>query len=441
MLALLVVAGVVLAVAISVDSDSSSTPASTAPPRPQPVVFSPEVAPVGAAAPQPTAAGVTAAITPAVRAPALGTVTGQVADAITGEVLWSQDPARPVTPASTTKILTAAAALLTLPADQRLTTTVVVDAAGRAVLVGGGDPTISTRPIGADTLFTDAARIADLAAQIKKSGVRVTSLAVDTSRFTGPDFAPSWERADIAGGSIAPVQAVMTDSGRIQPTDISPRTPAPALAAGRALADALGLPDATVSTALAPAAARQIASVRSAPLMTRLRDMMVQSDDVLAETIAIEVAQATGGQPSLEGAATAVPSVLRGAGIDLTGVSLADTNGLSTDNRIPAVILDKLLLAAAGSGNAKLRPLLDLLPISGATGTLSERFAGSATSAAGWVRAKTGTLTGVNTLAGIVQTKDNRVLTFTLMSTGTSPDQARPALDTVVSRLRACGCR
>jgi D-alanyl-D-alanine carboxypeptidase/D-alanyl-D-alanine-endopeptidase (penicillin-binding protein 4) len=171
--------------------------------------------------------------------------------------------------------------------------------------------------------------------------------------------------------------------------------------------------------------------------------MLVDSDDVLAETLAIEVARAKNLPASLAGATTAVTSVLRDAGFDMSQVTLRDTNGLSVQDRIPAGVLDGLLRAAAGTQNPKLRPLLDMLPIAGATGTLSDRFSsvsGVAT-AAGWVKAKTGTLTGVSGLAGIVQTRQNRVLTFALLSSGTNPADARPALDAVAVRLRDCGCR
>jgi len=57
------------------------------------------------------------------------------------------------------------------------------------------------------------------------------------------------------------------------------------------------------------------------------------------------------------------------------------------------------------------------------------------------VRAKTGTLDGVNTLTGIVQTADGKVLAFALMSNGSQIDQGRAALDNVAAALRGCGCR
>ncbi len=84
---------------------------------------------------------------------------------------------------------------------------------------------------------------------------------------------------------------------------------------------------------------------------------------------------------------------------------------------------------------------LDGLPVAGGTGTLADRFDPTTNPGAGWIRAKTGTLTGVSSLTGIVQTIDGRVLSFALMSGGTSPADARPALDDVAGDLRECGCR
>jgi D-alanyl-D-alanine carboxypeptidase/D-alanyl-D-alanine-endopeptidase (penicillin-binding protein 4) len=57
------------------------------------------------------------------------------------------------------------------------------------------------------------------------------------------------------------------------------------------------------------------------------------------------------------------------------------------------------------------------------------------------VRAKTGSLTGVNSLAGIVLDKDNRPLVFAFLTSGTTSTTARPALDRVTAALRGCGCQ
>jgi D-alanyl-D-alanine carboxypeptidase/D-alanyl-D-alanine-endopeptidase (penicillin-binding protein 4) len=111
------------------------------------------------------------------------------------------------------------------------------------------------------------------------------------------------------------------------------------------------------------------------------------------------------------------------------------------------VLAEVLAVAAAPDGKdprtAKLRPLLgDLSVAGGSTGRLVSRYtSGPEEAGKGWVRAKTGTLSGVNTLAGVVLDKDGHLLVFALMSLGSESDAARSALDAVVAELRGCGCR
>lgn len=436
-LALIATGSVVLALRLD---DSDDLPPGI-PPQPAAIAVNPQIQPVVATAPEPTPAGVQAAITDAVRAPALGEFTGQISDALTGQILWSDNPATPRTPASNTKILTAAAALLALPHDKRLDTTVVAGPNGEAIIKGAGDPTLSAQPTGTDTFYTDAPRIADLAAQIRKSGVTVTSVAVDTSAFSGPTMERTWDRQDIAGGDIAPIESLMVDGARTDRlNEYSSRTAQPAQAAGAALAEALGVTTA-VTTTTAPATGQVIASVKSAPLVTRVNDMMRYSDNVLAETLSMELSVARGGPATIAGGVDAVEAVLREKGFDLTGVTLRDASGLSYANNVPAALLDTLMTAASGPAQPLMRPMLDGLPVAGGTGTLADRFDPTSNPGAGWVRAKTGTLTGVSSLTGIVQTVDGRILSFALMSGGTSPADARPALDDVAGDLRECGCR
>jgi D-alanyl-D-alanine carboxypeptidase/D-alanyl-D-alanine-endopeptidase (penicillin-binding protein 4) len=71
---------------------------------------------------------------------------------------------------------------------------------------------------------------------------------------------------------------------------------------------------------------------------------------------------------------------------------------------------------------------------------LADRYVGPAAAGRGWVRAKTGTLTGVNSLAGTVLDADGRVLVFALMSNGPDPVSVRPRLDALAAELRTCGC-
>lgn len=54
----------------------------------------------------------------------------------------------------------------------------------------------------------------------------------------------------------------------------------------------------------------------------------------------------------------------------------------------------------------------------------------------GWVRAKTGTLTGTNALVGTVTAQSGRVYTFALLSNGSDILAGREALDEFASALR-----
>ncbi|MFF2086709.1 D-alanyl-D-alanine carboxypeptidase/D-alanyl-D-alanine-endopeptidase [Nocardia sp. NPDC058176] len=409
-------------------------------------------------APAPTVEGIGAALAPVVGNPDLGAFAGQVSDPSSGAVLWSQDPTKAMIPSSTAKIMLAAAALLTLPDDQRLTTRVVAGAPGELVLLAGGDPTLTAAESGG--YYTDGARIGDLAAQIRAAGAQVNAIVVDISGFTGPTMAAGWDPIDIPEGSIAPIEAIMLDGGRFDPSaDYSPRSATPALDAGRALAAALGVDPAAVRVGQAAHTGAEIAKVESAPLRTRLHDMMIRSDNVLAETVGRELALATGHEASFAGAVAATTAALTAAGFDVTGLHLADNSGLSVDDRVPPRLLDTIIATAAKpTGDAAvvpagtqarpendpraaaLAPLLDDLPVAGGTGTLAPRFVVQNRHGAGWVRAKTGTLSVASALVGYVLDRDGRVLTFALMSNDRLPEVSRPALDAVAGALRNCGC-
>ncbi|MBF6333968.1 D-alanyl-D-alanine carboxypeptidase/D-alanyl-D-alanine-endopeptidase [Nocardia transvalensis] len=433
---------------------------------PAPVKPFPQVRPAPPNAPEPDPQRLAAQLAPVVANPDLGAFSGSVTDADTGTVLWSTAADKPVIPASTAKVLTAAAALLVLPPDQRVTTRVVAGAnPNEVVLVGGGDPTLTAQADGKG-YYPNGPRLSDLVAQIRASGRAVDTVLVDTSLYPGPPWPAGWDPIDIAGGSWAPIESVMIDGGRLDPlVEYSPRTPTPALDAGRRLATELGLDPAKVRAGKAPAGAAEIAHVQSAPLRDRLRDMMVHSDDVLAETIGREIAAATGAEQSFAGAAAATKTALDAAGFDTTGLTLLDNSGLSTDDRIPARLLDRVLAVAAapqpgpapdrtgrtstsavntgGSTDlgSPLAPLLDYLPVAGGTGSLAGRFVTARDhTGAGWVRAKTGTLSVSSALAGYVLDSDGRVLTFALMSNDRPPEASRPALDAIAATLRNCGC-
>ncbi|HET6209781.1 MAG TPA: D-alanyl-D-alanine carboxypeptidase, partial [Jatrophihabitans sp.] len=259
-------------------------------------------APVGtpsepAAGPAPTPAGVAAALAGPLTAAGLGpSVAAQVFDAQAGTALFSQHPGQLVAPASTSKLLTAAAVLTRYRDTDRFSTRVLAGPTpGSVVLVGGGDPTLSAAPAGQATEYAEAARVSDLARAVRAGagGTPISQVIVDDSLFTGPATAPGWAPEDAPSSYASPITALMVDAGRDVP-GAGMRSAAPDLAAGQALAGALGAGQ--VSRGSAPAGARTLATVRSAPVGVLVEQMLRDSDNVIAEVLARQVAIA-GHQP------------------------------------------------------------------------------------------------------------------------------------------------
>ncbi|RKE20596.1 D-alanyl-D-alanine carboxypeptidase/D-alanyl-D-alanine-endopeptidase [Streptomyces sp. TLI_171] len=404
----------------------------------------------------PTGSGLRSALGSTVQDKSLGTLNFAVADAATGEFLFGSQENAPATPASTTKLATSVAALALLPADHRIATTVVQGAPGQITLVGGGDPTLTALPadqikvggagVDAESAPASMAELARrTAAALKAAGTTSVKLAYDTSLYTGPLL-----HKDHDAMNIAAVTPLMVDEGRIDPRspDEAPaRVFDPAGQAADSFANFLKAEGITVqgkpAQATAGAGAQELARVES-PVIGRLVErLLTASDNTLAEAVARQVAIAAGQPASFDGAAKAVTDRLTALGVPLTGVVITDGSGLAKANLIPPITLVKVLAAAASPDHPELRPVLTGLPIAGFTGTLVNRFGAKsgAAEAAGIVRAKTGTLQGVNTLAGTVVDADGRVLAFALMTRTTAdPTAARAAVDRIVARIAACGC-
>lgn len=427
--------------------ESAKAKAAAAPGSPPLILLHPQILPVRPDAPGLTAAGVAGVLDPLGEDSSLARFSGVVLDGATGETLWQRDADEAMIPASTMKLVTAAAAVASLPLDGRLATRVVAGSRpDQVVVIGAGDPTLSGAAEEEKTFYADAPRLDDLVAQVKRRHPGpVAEVLVDESAYQGADFAKGWLAGDVGSGFIAPMQPLMLDGGRLdRGRDESPRTTTPALDAGRELAERLGADPDRTRIGSAPAGAAELGKVLSAPLRERILQFMLDSDNVLAEAVGREVARGAGKPASFEGAVAAEQDVLRKAGVDISSARRLDSNGLSSDDRISAGVLARLLVLATDRSGA-LRPLLDLLPVAAATGTLYERFSDPATgkeaAGAGWVRAKTGTLDNVSALAGATADQDGRMLVFAFMSNDGATWETRAALDGLASALRGCGCR
>ena len=414
-----------------------------------PAPLPPALLPVAEAAPVPSASGVARAVAAAVGSRALGaTPAATVVDVATGAVLLDVGADRAVVPASTAKIVTAVAALSTLDPATRLTTTVVRGSApGSLVLVGGGDPTLRG-PVGEGP--TEGGSLADLVEQVAAAGItRVSSLSVDAGVYSGPVLGPGWKPGYVTSGDVAPVVGLMTDGGRTT-TGADTRSAEPDLLAGRqllALLAARGVEvPATVTRGTAPAGADPVATTRSAPVPVLVEQMLRTSDNDLAEALGRTLAVAAGRPASFSGTAAGLLAGVAAFDLPAGSVALVDASGLSPDDRLQPRAVAALLLAAASADHPALRPLVSGLPVAGFAGTLEDRYrTGPAAAAAGLVRAKTGTLSGVSALAGLVVDADGRLLAFDLTADGVAPDggstlAARKALDELAAVLATCGC-
>ncbi|MBA1838141.1 D-alanyl-D-alanine carboxypeptidase/D-alanyl-D-alanine-endopeptidase [Corynebacterium sp. zg912] len=343
--------------------------------------------------------------------PALGTFHGRVSTA-DNETVFDRASDEPLQPASVTKVLTASAALLSLGAQDRITTEVV----------RGADPGAVTIKAAGD-VWLDAEALDDLAEQVGTAD----AVYIDTSAWDGmAEMLPGWNPLDIDGGFVAPLQPAMLSGGRLggETTGDVPRSHAPALDVAQALADRVG----AQTVGLGPADGEVVAAVESPTLVQRLELMMKNSDNVYAEAIGREVALERGTKDG----PGATLSVLEERGYDTSGVVLRDNSGLSTEDRIAPKLLNALLHDAVAE--PALRPLLSALPVAAGEGTLEDRFGDLP--GRGWVRAKTGTLDGTASLAGTVTSVNGNVYTFALICNDADVLAARRAMDEFTSALR-----
>ncbi|MDQ1705876.1 MAG: hypothetical protein QOF18_2242 [Frankiaceae bacterium] len=403
---------------------------------------SPALPDLGTAA-MPLASGVAATLGRVVRARALGgSLAGLVVDARTGTQLFARGASTALPPASTVKLLTAAAALAALGSDATLSTSVV--SSGRTLyLVGDGDVTLTaaarrTYPAPA-TLDALARRTANSLG----SGATPMRLRYDTSAWSGSDTAPGWNAGYFSAGDVSHLTALEVDEARLRP-GAAQRWADPAGQAAAAFARALHAHGVPVRGApqpgTAPAAARTVGVVRSPPLAALVERMLTSSDNDLAEAVGRAVAVHDGLPPTFAGAAAAVTRELADLSVPMTGVRLLDTSGLShLDLVTPRTLVAVLRLVDTDHRFAAI-PVG--LPVAGLTGTLADRYRrGRDRAAAGQVRAKTGTLAGVSALAGQVVDVDGRLLAFAFLTDAAlAPTTAEHALDAIAARLAACGC-
>jgi len=356
-----------------------------------------------------------------------------------GDTLYSYNEQHLFVPASTMKLFTAEAALLYLGPEYKFPTRILTDASsikngvlnGNLYLVHSGDPSLTYDDIGA--------LVSNLKAQ--KINTITGNIYIDTTAYDQENFGPGWIWGDTRYCYGAPINASIINHNCLSfrtatPVQVSHRNHHRHRRSQRVytgssvvtnilaynkfvlqnLFKQVGIRVGGVITAgTAPAHLPQIASHESKPLHTLVSEMLKMSDNIIAGSLFKKLGELyTKRQGSWSNGSKAVSHILsQRANVNTSRISLLDGSGLSPENlATPSQMLQVLDFAYHNYDTSY--ELISALPIAGVDGTLKHRLQNIA-----WkVRAKTGTMSGVRSLAGYVISSNKEPLAFVIMVNG-----------------------
>ncbi|MFH1116325.1 MAG: D-alanyl-D-alanine carboxypeptidase/D-alanyl-D-alanine-endopeptidase [Pseudomonadota bacterium] len=404
-------------------------------------------------------------------------ISALVADLETGQILMEMQPDRPLAPASTMKAVTSAAALSMLKPDFAFVTEVLSDKAegsslGTVYLKGTGDPymvgeelfalTRSLKDKGLQEITGDivvddsyfipgkpldereelgyrsyhapygalslnfnsikilihpAARIGEPARVIMDpmSEYAVLNHSVKTVKGNASPR-PSIRKAEGPGGGET-IEVSGAIGVNAPSRSVYVNVSAPALYTGQVFKEYLLREGVKVSGKVVhgkpPRSAVPYLEFKSRPLGIITYWLNKFSNNFMAEQICLALGAQVHGVPGTrEKGLSVMRKHLLTCGVDEGSFSLSDASGLSLSNKLSASALVRVLLAAAHdfSYNAE---FMSSLGISGVDGTLKEKFTDP--DAKRRIRAKTGTLRGVNALTGYGVSRDGRTIVFAVL--------------------------
>ncbi|HUG84088.1 MAG TPA: D-alanyl-D-alanine carboxypeptidase, partial [Euzebya sp.] len=310
-----------------------------------------------------------------------------------GRVVFDLGGTMPLIPASTSKLVTAAAVLTAFGPDHRFITRLGATVptsrgviAGDLVLTGGGDPTLVSGTYMDQRVNPDRPQtsIADLADQLVAAGITEVQGAVlgDPSFLQGGALADGWpsryldelDTSPISGLTIDQGLTFVQEEGRVQARASSD----PAADAAAALTSALvtrgitvGQPSASV-LGVAPTTAVEVGRLESPPLMVLLERVVQHSDNHMADTMFRAVGRRAEGVGTFADAAAMSQRVLADLQLDWATTTLQDGSGLSRTSAIPPALLTTLNYRMTNSSVGE--AWQQLMAVSGSSGTLRARL-------------------------------------------------------------------
>lgn len=391
----------------------------------------PSATPALAAAYTPSAADRTMSAALSARATDTGFGTafsGTVIDVASNAVVWSKRGTTALMPASTMKLVTAHNTLTVYGPDTRFPTRVRQGSGNTVVLVGSGDPGLTSAQI--DALAASTA--ADLTAR----GLKTTRVYVDDTMFPAPTLAPGWKSSYVPADAT-PLRALVRDQRDLSDTSAD---------AGAYLRDRLIARKITATyggRTTSSTSARTIATSSGSSTWVSVGRMLLNSDNDIAEMYHRDLARSQSQAPTWTGARTAQASLLSRQGLSIT--SGYDGSGLSRSDRVTSLQLARIVDRGLDTRYANLWPMRSptWMPTAGRTGTLSaglQRFTGvPARCAAGKVQAKTGSLSDVVALAGYTTGRDGRLKAFAFIENGRKNTLGmRQAFDNLAATVNGC---
>ncbi|MEI6859411.1 MAG: D-alanyl-D-alanine carboxypeptidase/D-alanyl-D-alanine-endopeptidase [Shewanella sp.] len=163
-----------------------------------------------------------------------------------------------------------------------------------------------------------------------------------------------------------------------------------------------------------------ISAHESAPLSDLLHTMLQKSDNLIADSLLKQLGKKIYQRPgNFSNGSQALKTILTREGIDLTHAKIVDGSGLSRYNLLSARQLSQVLNLI--NTDARFAQIMDSLPISGVSGTLKYKRSFNKAPLREHIMAKTGSMQGVDNLAGFIRSKTQDDTLFVILENGQSP--------------------